>query len=166
MNMLVPVKALDVAGTLRLEEYFAGRTRAWGIFEDRFRRLRRELVVDIAGRWDGRTLNLHEDFVYSDGETGRRDWAIVRTGPDRYEGRAGDIVGVARGETGRDGFRWTYAMDLKIGGRRWRVRFDDRMYLLCDGVVINRAYVTWRGIRIGSVTLAFRRLVDEPAPHR
>ena len=45
---------------LVLEEYFAGKTRAWGIFEDRFGTLRRQFTVDIDGRWDGRTLVLDE----------------------------------------------------------------------------------------------------------
>ena len=38
---------------LRIEEYFSGYTRAWGIFEDRFGNLRRQFVVDIDGSWDG-----------------------------------------------------------------------------------------------------------------
>jgi hypothetical protein len=37
----------------RIEEYFPGRTRAWGIFQDRFGRLRRQFTVDIDGTWDG-----------------------------------------------------------------------------------------------------------------
>ena len=53
---------------LVFEDYFAGETRAWGIFEDRFGNLRREFKVDIAGTWDGRLLTMVEDFVYSDGD--------------------------------------------------------------------------------------------------
>ena len=34
---------------LRLEEYFVGETRAWGIFEDRFGNLKRSFTVDITG---------------------------------------------------------------------------------------------------------------------
>jgi len=30
-----------------LEEYFAGKTKAWGIFQDRFGTLRRQFTVDI-----------------------------------------------------------------------------------------------------------------------
>jgi hypothetical protein len=38
---------------LDLYEYFDGRTRAWGMFEDRFGRVRREFTVDISGRREG-----------------------------------------------------------------------------------------------------------------
>ena len=54
-----------------LEAYFAGETRAWGIFEDRFGNLRRQFVVDITGTWNGQELVLDERFAYSDGETAR-----------------------------------------------------------------------------------------------
>ena len=52
---------------LVLEEYFLGKTRAWGIFEDRFGKVKRQFVVDIEGTWDGHTLILDENFSYSDG---------------------------------------------------------------------------------------------------
>ncbi len=38
---------------LRLEEYFAGKTRAYGVFQDRFGTLRRQLTVDLDGAWTG-----------------------------------------------------------------------------------------------------------------
>ena len=48
-------------------------------------------------------------------------------------------------------------VDLKVGDSTWNVGFDDWMYLLQDGVLLNRAYVTRWGIRIGEVTIAFRK---------
>lgn len=63
---------------LVIEDYFAGETRAWGIFEDRFGDLRRQFVVDIAGSWNGRELVLDENFRYSDGETDQRIWRITK----------------------------------------------------------------------------------------
>lgn len=43
-----------------IEDYFTGKTKAWGIFEDRFGNLKREFVVDITGSWDGKQLILDE----------------------------------------------------------------------------------------------------------
>ena len=48
---------------LVMEEYFEGKTRAWGIFEDRFGTLRRQFTVDIDGHWDGRTLTLTNALI-------------------------------------------------------------------------------------------------------
>lgn len=140
---------------LVLEQYFAGKTRAWGIFEDRFGTLRRQFTVDITGRYDGRELVLDERFQYRDGEQDRRVWTIAKTGENTYEGRADDVVGVATGKALGNALNWRYDMDLKVGDGSWRVHFNDWMFLQPSGVLINRARVSKFGIEIGTVTLAF-----------
>ena len=142
---------------LKIEEYFLGQTKAWGIFEDRFGNLRREFVVDIEGTWDGEELTLVEDFVYADGETEQRIWRIKKTGDNTYEGKADDIIGVAVGKSYGKALNWSYEMVLNVGGGL-RVTFDDWMYLQQDGVLINRATVSKFGLSIGEVTLFFRRV--------
>ena len=142
---------------LVLEEYFAGKTRAWGIFEDRFGTLRRQFTVDVDGRWDGRNLVLDERFVYRDGERDRRVWMIEKVGPNRYQGRADDVIGVATGEAKGNALSWRYNMDLKVGDSTLRVHFDDWMFLQPDNVLINRARVSKWGVELGRVTLFFSK---------
>lgn len=147
------------AGTpsLALEDYFQGRTEAWGLFEDRFGRVRRQFKVDVDGSFDGRELTLVEDFVYADGEEDRRIWRITSLGDGRYEGRADDVVGAATGEALGNALHWEYDMQLPIGDSTWQVHFDDWMLLQNDGVLINRATVSKFGITLGEVTLFFRK---------
>ena len=152
-----PQDFADQKPDLLLEEYFNGTTRAWGLFEDRFGNVRRQFTVDIAGSWDGTTLTLDEHFVYADGETDRRVWTIEKTGPHSYQGRAGDVIGVANGQRHGNALNWRYDVNLKIGGRAWRVTFDDWMFLQPDGVLLNRARVSKWGVEIGEVTLVFVR---------
>ena len=148
---------MTVRPRLRIEDYFAGKTRAWGIFQDRFGTLRRQFVVDIDGSWDGETLTLVEDFVYDDGKTERRTWRIRRTGAQSYEGSADGVIGTARGESHGNALTWTYRFAMKVGDRTWTVAFDDRMFLQDDGVMINRATVSKLGLTLGAVTIAFRK---------
>ena len=157
------MKPEDFAGrepNLLIEDYFAGRTKAWGLFHDRFGQLRRQFEVEIDGRWDGETLTLVEDFLYDDGEEEQRIWRIRKTGDHTYEGRADDVIGVARGSGYGNAFYWTYRYDLKVGGSTWTVTFDDWLFLQSDGVLINRAEVTKFGIKLGEVTLVFRKLPE------
>lgn len=142
---------------LVLEEYFTGKTRAWGIFEDRFGTLRRQFTVDIDGRWNGKTLVLDERFDYRDGETDRRVWTIEKISEHRYEGRADDVIGVAVGEARGNALTWRYSMDLKVGDSTLRVQFDDWMFLQPDDVLINRARVSKWGVELGQVTLFFSK---------
>lgn len=152
-----PEQFAEAEPKLRVEEYFLGQTRGWGIFEDRFGDLRRQFVVDIDGAWQGDTFVMEERFRYSDGETDTRTWRIARLGEDRYEGRAGDVIGVAEGVAAGNALNWRYEMDLKVGDGTWRVKFDDWMFLQPDGILVNRARVSKWGIAIGEVTLMFQR---------
>lgn len=155
-----PMKPEDFAGSeprLAVEEYFQGRTRAWGMFQDRFGTVRRQFTVDIDGAWDGTTLTLTEDFSYSDGEKERRVWRIVRKGEHEYEGTAADVEGVATGVAYGQALNWAYTLRLKVGGDTWRVRFDDWMFLMPDDKMINRATVSKFGIAIGEVTIFFSK---------
>ncbi len=142
---------------LRIEEFFAGRTRAHGLVEDRFGRVRRTFVVEIEGREDGDVFVLEESFRFDDGEVSSRTWRVRRTGPHAYEGTAADVVGVARGDASGNTLRWAYRLRLPIGGREVVVGFDDRMYLGADGTMLNIARMHKWGVTLGRVTIAFSR---------
>ena len=147
----------DGTPPLRLEEYFVGRTTAWGLFEDRFGRVRREFRADITGSYEQGVLTLVEDFVYSDGEREQRTWRITPQGDGRYEGRADGVVGIARGAARGNAVRWQYELELPVGERVWQVHFDDWMLLQKDGVMINRATVSKFGFTLGEATVFFQK---------
>jgi Protein of unknown function (DUF3833) len=144
------------AQQLVLEDYFKGRTTAWGVFQERDGTLIRQFKVDIDGTWDGNVLTLDERFDYADGVKEQRIWKIRKTGPNTYEGTAGDVRGVARGLVQGNQLSWIYDVDLKIGERTVLVTFDDRMWLQPDGVLINRAKVKKFGIVFGEATIVFQ----------
>lgn len=145
----------------RPEEYFLGRSRAWGLFEDRFGNLRREFVLDITGSMEGDTLVLEEDVRYADGETGRRVWRMAKRDEHRYEAHGDDVVGPVRCEARGNAFHWSYRMDLEVGRKTWRVGFEDWMFLQSDGVLLNRAEMTKCGVLLGTVTASFMRLPED-----
>ncbi len=141
-----------------LENYFQGKTRAWGMFEDRFGKVRRQFVVDITGVWDGQTLVLDEDFLFDDGEKSFRQWRIKKLGENQYEGRADDVVGKATGLSAGNALNWQYLLDLKLeSGSTLCVKFNDWMFLQSDGVLLNRAKMSKFGIELGQVTISFQK---------
>jgi len=143
--------------TLSLESYFQGTTWAWGIFEDRFGNLKRSFQVTIDGHMENGRLILDERFLYDDGERDQRIWTITPLGNGAYRGRADDIVGEASGKTAGNALNWQYRMDLPVGDSRWRVRFNDWMFLQPGNVLINKAVVSKWGIHLGTVTLFFSK---------
>lgn len=143
---------------LNLEEYFDGRTYAYGQFQDRFGKVRQRFVVEINGEWEGNILTLAEDFTYDDGRQETRTWKLVKTGDETWEGTAEDVQGIAFGEERGDTFNWKYTIDLPgAENGKTRVSFDDWMWLLPDGRLLNKAYMSRFGITLGEVTIFFEK---------
>lgn len=142
---------------LNLEEYFTGPIKAWGIIQDRKGHVTRRFDVTMNGTWEGDTGTLEEDFVYYDGEVQKRTWVIKKLDAQNYEGTAGDILDKATGQVEGNAMRWAYQMDLDVGDKTYRITFDDWMFLMNDGVLINRSYLKKFGITVAELTLFMQK---------
>jgi len=142
---------------LDLKAYFSGPIKAWGLIQDRSGKVTRRFDVDMVGTWDGDTGTLEEEFRYYDGKTDTRVWTIQKLENDAYEGTAGDIVGTADGAQEGFAMRWKYQMDVPVEGRTFRLTFDDWMYLMNDGVLINRSYLKKFGVTVAELTLFMQK---------
>lgn len=142
---------------LDLQEYFNGTLDAYGVFTDRSGAVVKRFTVVMLCSWSGDEGVLDEDFLYSDGTRQKRVWRLKKTGDGRFIGRADDVVGEARGESSGNAFYWNYTMQLPVDGRVIEVQFDDWMYLMTDTVMLNKATMSKFGVRLGEVTLSFRK---------
>ena len=147
---------------LNIEEFFDGKTIAYGQFQDVFGTVRRSFKVTINGDWDGKRLRLVEDFVYEDTSTEQRVWTLVKTGENTWQGTAPGVIGVAQGVEDGNRFNWKYTIDLPIPSASGtsetvRVTFDDWMWLLSDDRLFNRAYMKRYGLSIGDVSISFEK---------
>ena len=142
---------------LDLEVFFAGKTTAYGQFQDIFGTPQRRFRVDMTGEWNGKVLRLVEDFSYDDGTKEQRVWTLTKTGPDTWEGTAPGVLGAATGEEDGDRFNWQYTIDLPVPAGILRVRFDDWMFLLSEDRLLNIAYMKRFGLDIGTVVIMFEK---------
>ena len=142
---------------LVLEDYFDGKTKAWGMFHDRFGNLKRSFKVDITGTLDTDTLTLDEKFVYNDGEKESRIWSIKILGNNKYSGTADDVIGEATGVSSGNALNWKYKLNLKVKESTVAVDFDDWMFLQDDNILMNRAEVKKWGIVLGVVSITFKK---------
>ncbi|MDA5563397.1 DUF3833 domain-containing protein [Cobetia sp. MMG027] len=141
----------------RIDEYFLGHTRGWGMVQDRSGEVTRRFVVDLQGtRQDGR-LTLDENFRYSDGETQHRQWIFTPTADRQWRGTAADVTGEATAASNGHAFRMQYVLQVPIDGSVWEFNMDDWMYLQPDGRVLNRTSMRKLGIELATITLAFQR---------
>ena len=139
----------------RLEDYFEGQTLAEGIFEDRFGKVRQRFTVNIEGLVKNTNLILHESFEFDDNRRETRIWDIKPTGNGTYIGQAADVIGFANGKIVGNLLRWQYEMLLPIGTKQVRVHFNDEIWLLGCGQLLNRARVSKFGFLLGTVIIVF-----------
>ena len=144
---------------LDLRQYFNGRLDAYGVFTDRSGAVVKRFDVVMQCAWSGDEGVLDETFSYSDGSTQKRIWHLTALPGGRFTGRADDVVGVAQGQARGNAFHWTYTLALPVDGRVYEVQFDDWMYLMADGVMLNKATMRKFGIYLGEVTLAFTKKI-------
>jgi len=142
---------------LDLKEYFNGRVDAWGIVQDRSGKVIKRMTVEMTCTWTGDTGTLDERFTYADGTKETRVWTIRKSG-NRYVGTAADVVGEAKGEAAGNALRWNYVLDAKReDGGTIHLDMDDWMWLVDDATLVNRTSFSKFGIRLGEVTIFFRK---------
>ena len=76
---------------------------------------------------------------------------------NEYEGTASDILDKAEAKVEGNAMQWVYKMDLPVGDTTYRITFDDWMFLMNDGVLINRSYLKKFGITVAELTLIMQK---------
>lgn len=142
---------------LELDRYFNGRLRAYGLFQNRSGEVVRRFTVVMDCQWEGVQGVLDETFTYSDGTTQRRVWHLIKLAGGHYVGRAGDVVGEARGQESGNAFHWNYTLRLPVDGTEHDVQMDDWMFLVDERVMLNRTTMSKFGVTLGEVLLSFTK---------
>lgn len=147
----------DTTPKADIKEYFNGPIKAWGIVQDWRGRVVSRFDVSMQGTWEGDVGTLQEDFRYYNGKQQQRVWTIKKMADGSYEGTAADIIDKASGQTEGSAVRWNYVLDLPIDDTTYRIRFDDWMWVMNDGVLINRSYLKKFGITVSELTIFMQK---------
>ncbi|MFC0180059.1 DUF3833 domain-containing protein [Thorsellia kenyensis] len=151
----------ELSPELKLESYFNGPIKAWGFIQDRSGNVITRFDVVMEGSWDGNKGRLDEVFTYYDnGKVQNRTWEITKIDEFTYEGKAGDILGTAKGSAHGNAINWVYEMDVPVDDTTYRLKFDDWMWAMNDGVVINRSYMKKFGITVAELTVFMQKVPD------
>lgn len=140
-----------------IEDFFSGPIKGWGVVQDWRGRVTTRFDVDMIGTWENGVGTLIEKFEYYDGKTQERTWIITKNADGTYEGRADDILDHADGKTKGMAVNWKYRMDLPVGDKTYRLTFDDWMWQMNDGVLLNRSYLKKFGITVAELTLFMQK---------
>lgn len=147
----------NMTPSMNIKEYFNGPIKAWGLVQDWRGRVVRCFDINMVGKWEGDVGTLTEHFSYYDGKKQERVWTIKKIGEYSYEGTASDVIKKATGTTKGSAARWSYIMNLPVDNTTYRIVFDDWMWLMNDGVLVNRSYLKKFGIRVAELTIFMQK---------
>ena len=158
LNSCSEMKPEDYKNTkpiIKIEEFFQGNVKAWGMIQGRSGEVKRQFVADMKGEFDGQNLILDETFIWNDGEKQKRRWTIKKVGDNRYEGTAPDVVGVAKGVSFGSAFKFEYKLLVPYKDKKIKIRFDVLIFKQDEKTAINKATLTKFGFKVGELTVFF-----------
>lgn len=141
--------------------FFTGHTHSQGVIESRSGSPTEWIVTDSHAETDpsGR-LRMAQSLSFQDGSKQQRNWTLWRSGPDRFEATANDMVGTAHGETNGRVFHWQWVLARSPGNDLMNVTMNQWMYRLDDGSVMIRTTVTKLGIILAEVSEQFSHVAE------
>jgi len=160
LNSCSEMKPEDYKNTkpiIKIEEFFQGNVKAWGMLQGRSGEVKRQFVADMKGKIDGENLILDETFIWNDGEKQERRWTIKKVGDNRYEGTASDVVGVAKGISYGSVFKFEYRLLVPYKDKKIKIKFDDWIFKQDEKTAINKAILTKFGFKVGELTVFFAK---------
>ena len=85
--------------------FFSGKFMAQGMFVDRFGSVQRRFAAEINCRTNDNQTELHEAFIYDDGEIEQRVWTITKNADGTYIADTDDVDGHAIGRVDGPAFK-------------------------------------------------------------
>ncbi|MFA9374548.1 MAG: DUF3833 domain-containing protein [Poseidonibacter sp.] len=136
------------------QEYFNGPLRAYGMVKDRSGKIIKTFKGDLVGSWDENGVGtLDEKFVYDNGEKQRRVWTLKPIGDNKFEGTAGDIVGVAQMIAKGNTVMIDYTMRVPYNDSTIDINVKDWLHLQEDGVILNHSKMKKFGFTVGELVI-------------
>nr|WP_294521860.1 DUF3833 family protein [uncultured Rhodopila sp.] len=136
--------------------FFDGHTLSRGVVEDRSGAPTEWIVTDgRASVGTDNRLHLVQHLTYQDGKTMERTWIVWRTGPNRFNATADDMIGTAAGESDGGIFHWRWVLARSPGNPLMNVTMEQWMYGLGDGSALIRTTVSKFGFIVAEVAEQF-----------
>jgi hypothetical protein len=147
----------DATPKLVLEDYLQGHIKGSGMIQDYKNMVIRKFDFSGDASWKDGVGNFDEHMVYDDGTKDHRIWTIKKIRDGYYEGTTGDVIGIAKIYVEGNAMNWQYQMNVPVGDKKYKISFDDWMYLMDDGSLINKNTFKKFGLKVGSLTLMMHK---------
>ena len=142
---------------LNLEQYLSGHITGSGLIQTRSGTVSSRFDFSATGSWKGDVGILDENMTYYNGKKDHRIWTIRKVGEGHYIGTTPEVIGSADIHVAGNAMHWRYKMDVNVKGKTYRLNFDDWMFLMKNGALINVNHFKKFGFHVGSLTLFMQK---------
>lgn len=152
-----PKEYINKTPVLKINKYFDGTVKAWGMLQNRSGKVERRFEVTMKGKWEGNHGTIEEDFVFDDNQKQTRTWNVTIQDDHHFTAKATDSVGEAQGEQYGNVLRMQYTLRVPYKSSTLDVQLDDWMYLLNDRTLLNISKMQKFGFDVGTITITFEK---------
>ena len=142
---------------LDLQSFLDGKISGYGIVEDYKSNVTRRFDFSGIASWKDDNGNFDEKIVYNDGKVESRVWSIHKISDSVYEATTPAVIGKAEINIAGNAMNWKYTMNIQVDDSTYKINFDDWMYLMPNGKLINRNYFKKFGFTVGELTLFMQK---------
>lgn len=139
-----------------LDQHLSGPLLSEGVVYGPGGRVTNGFVARMHGSWSDGTGTLTEDFTYSNGKRQRREWTLEMGSDGAFTATADDIVGVGRGVVSGSTVMLRYRITLPEESGGHTLDVVDWLYLMENGVIMNRSELRKFGIKVAELVATMR----------
>lgn len=151
-----PKDYADQGPIFDIRERLNGPLECEGVLYGPLGRVTSRFVANFEAEWNGNTGVMKEVFHYDSGRTQHREWALAVDDNGQIIAAAPDLVADGLGQQSGSSvlLNYTIKLDDEAGGHALDV--TDWMYLMENGVIMNRSQFRKFGIKVAELVATMR----------
>ncbi|MEM6308153.1 MAG: DUF3833 family protein, partial [Pseudomonadota bacterium] len=134
-----------------IRERFNGPLHCEGVIYGPLGRVSSRFVADFHAEWTGDTGVMKEVFRYDSGMVQNREWHLTLQDNGRIVAKAADLVGDGSGQQSGASVLLKYTIRLADDAGGHALNVTDWMYLMENGVIMNRSQFRKFGIKVAEL---------------
>ncbi|MGV6839670.1 MAG: DUF3833 domain-containing protein [Planktomarina sp.] len=144
-----------------IRERLNGTIACEGVIYGPFGRVVSKFVATFYASWDGNTGTMKEEFTYDSGKTQTRQWTLQVDANGKISATAPDLVGTGHGQQSGGAVQLKYRIKLQEDAGGHVLNATDWMYLMENGVIMNRSQMRKFGIKVAELVAVMRPVDGE-----
>lgn len=139
-----------------IKQKLNGRMDCEGMIYGPLGRVSSRFVAEFNATWVGNVCTMTEHFKYDSGTHQNREWTLTLRDDNTILATAPDVVGTGEGQQNGATVVLNYNIELTAAAGGYVLAVTDWMYLMENGVILNRSQFRKFGIKVAELVATIR----------